>query len=421
MGRVTGIDSRIRNACIVDFHSLVDYNFGPQSIVLALENGELLFLFAHDQGPGSRITTVSYRYKVSRTLMSEQLGRHLAVDPSSRYLAVAGSENIFVVYALRPAEQLQSLYVSGNPICPVDGDGRYFHLEGVIHKMDFLFPSADDPDHVILLILICRSNSTRMHVFEWIAGQELTEIRSNNRKGHILPDMYRMPLLLIPLAFQSAFILVCEWGMAVCKSLLEGTPDTIAINTGVDPPTSIHSGLGVPLWTSWARPVRHQEWARSHDDIYIAREDGLVKFLEIDCEEFVQAQMNAGAFNCTIGSAFACLDSQDSEIQELFDHKLGPFGDLLITSGDSSTGGMYLVLCSVCFTTGFAAKCDRYELEKQLGLLVQFQIGVPYLILYQLVLIKGGNFETRGCAKEDINCQCRRGSLHAPAEDRMEP
>jgi hypothetical protein len=52
---------------------------------------------------------------------------------------------------------------------PVQAE-RYINVDGVIHKMEFLFPSANDPDHVILLLLVVNGGTTRMFVYDWVCS-----------------------------------------------------------------------------------------------------------------------------------------------------------------------------------------------------------------------------------------------------------
>jgi hypothetical protein len=125
--------------------------------------------------------------------------------------------------------------------------------------------------------------------------------------------------------------------MAVCQGILQGSPTFIDFNTRIDEPTKLHHGSGRPLWTAWTRPPRLPGFAEFRDDdIYIAREDGLIKFLEIDSreDEFVKADNNIGEFGANCGTALACLDLQ-------VQHNIS--GDLLVTGGDSCPGGTYLV------------------------------------------------------------------------------
>jgi hypothetical protein len=327
-----------------DFSSKSGPQLGPHKIVLALECGELIFIFATDSGPDQSILPLTSRHAPTKTMLEDQPGTHLAVDPSSRYMAIASSQDVFAIYSLRPNEQATTQYQNKTPVQYVEEE-RHFHLKGVILKMEFLFPSPSDPDHIILLLLIARRGLTRMQAFEWVAGQPLIAIRSLHKKGYILDPMYRMPLLLIPSTLKSAFLLVCENAIVVCEGLLEGEPRCRPSHIPTEPPGPFHKGLRPPIWTSWTRPVRHRNYAKTHDDIYIAREDGLVKYLESNLDEFLCPEMTVGGITSNIGTAFASLDATFSgKGGETFPGQSSNSGEILVVGGDSGTnGGLYWV------------------------------------------------------------------------------
>ncbi|OBT64806.1 hypothetical protein VE03_06553 [Pseudogymnoascus sp. 23342-1-I1] len=308
---------------------------GPQIIVFVLEAGDLMFLCAPDFGPDAPIQPILSRHNIAKPLLGENLGAHLTADPSSRYLALGCSENVISIYALKSREEIDSQYISRQPLSCIREE-RSFQVNGIILKIEFLFPSFKDPDHIILLLLISRNGRTRMHVYEWISGQPLSAIRQNYKKGHLLDECYRTPILLIPLTIKSAFLLVCEQSVAVCEGLLEGSPQCHQSHLGHDEPSPIHKGRNAPLWTSWTRPVRTKKYAATNDDIYIAREDGLVKYLENNFDEFLCTSVNLGGITCNIGTAFTSLDSK-------FPGPNGEIGDILLVGGDSCSGGLYWI------------------------------------------------------------------------------
>jgi len=312
-----------------------EFQLGPQMISLVLETGDLVFLLAADLGPGTVLQPFLSRYPAGKSLLNEQPGTHLTADPSSRYLALACSENVISIYALRSSQEIGAQYASGRSFSCVKEE-RFLQVKGVILKMEFLFPSPSDPDHIILLLLIVRKGKTRMSLYEWVAGQSLSDIRQNNKKGHLLDDSYRIPLLLIPLTIRSSFLLICEESIAVCEGLLEGEPRCRPSPIATEEPSPLHKGSNPPLWTSWTRPIRIPRYAATHDDIYLAREDGLVKYLESNYEEILSPEMNVDGINCNIGTAFASLDSK-------FPGADGAMGDILVIGGDSGPGGLYWV------------------------------------------------------------------------------
>ncbi|KAI5781468.1 mono-functional DNA-alkylating methyl methanesulfonate N-term-domain-containing protein [Geopyxis carbonaria] len=87
------------------------------------------------------------------------------------------------------------------------------------------------------------------------------------------------------------------------------------------------------LVTAWARPFRAPVYSVSHDDMYLALENGQIYFLEVDSQAhmLVQTATNASKFDCAIGTAFACLD-----------YGLGN-DDMLVAGGEMSSGGIYLL------------------------------------------------------------------------------
>lgn len=357
VARKNDFDSPIRNACVIGANGFEARTVGSpellaqmqdgsgdvsmadamdpgtiprQLILLALESGDLMFLFARNVGTDVEFITSHSRLANRRRI--EEPAMHLKVDPSSRYVAVAYSENSFGIFALRTREELSTQSLHGAPFSPIESS-QFLHIRGVIHKMEFLFPSPDDPDHIILLLLVVRNASTAMFVYEWAAGQSLTEIRSNNLKGHTLPPACRMPLLLIPLTIMSALLFVSAESIMECHNILEGTPTFRTVPQPVFEASHVHIGTGAPLWTAWTRPVRYPKYSKGHDDIYIAREDGFIAFLEIvlDSSLLVQGIVAAGKFRSNIGTAFTNLELAESG------------KDFLIAGGDSCDGGSYLV------------------------------------------------------------------------------
>jgi hypothetical protein len=123
--------------------------------------------------------------------------------------------------------------------------------------------------------------------------------------------------------------------MAVCQGILHGSPGLVYFNERVVGPTPFHHGSGNPLWTSWTRPSRLESHKVTRDDLFIAREDGLVKFLELDAEDddVVTADNNIGELGANCGMALASLDYPSKDDKS---------GDLFIMGGDASSGGTYL-------------------------------------------------------------------------------
>jgi hypothetical protein len=355
VARKTDFGSRIRNARvvgiryldlgIVPIHRRQDENedvsmidgtdlgaLPPQYILLALESGDLVLFYARDVGSG--VEFVTFRQRMSKPLLRDLPGKHLAVDPSSRYIAIAGCENIFSIYALHPREMLNAQCLNGEPFCPILAV-RDIRVRGVVHKIEFLYPAPDDPNHIILLVLAIKGGTTATFIYDWDAGHNLTDIRTYNISGHPLPRKYRMPILLIPLVIKSAFLLVFGESIIECHNLLAGTPEyrSVAVRKNQDASSTLRIDQIPPTWTAWVRPMRTRRYSKEHDDIYIAREDGFVAYIEINSDGYVQSQSDAGTFKGNIGTAFASLEMDLN----------GRDRDFLVAGGEGCDGGVYMV------------------------------------------------------------------------------
>lgn len=316
----------------------------PQFLLLQLDTGDSVFLMLQQTASGTFEFIVTGQHRVPRTMLAYQPGMHLSVDPSSRFAAVACSEEHFTVYSLRSRDELNDQQAKGLDLQHIIADA-YLPIQGTIQKMEFLYPSTEGEGYVVLLLLVTFKARTRMLLYEWKQGDDIRQIRSLNRKGHMLAENHQMPLLLIPLKFKSTFILVSENIMGHFQNILEGDPKCTDFHNQVDDRTDHHHGSSPPLWVGWARPTNRTRAHNDHrDDIYIAREDGLLKFLEIDCDEFVESEMDVGDFEGRCGTALACIDYRDADNRT---------GDLLITGGDSCQGGAYLVSYSPFANHGF--------------------------------------------------------------------
>jgi hypothetical protein len=309
----------------------------PQCLLLQLDSGDSLFLALRQKATGEWELATT-RHRVSRAMLMMQPGMHLIVNPSARYVAIGCSEGMFALYALHSREELQKQEDQGLKALRYIKSERYIYLHGIIHKMEFLYPSRDDPNHIILLLLLAWKGKTRMQIYEWETGCDMRVIRPHSRKGHLLEESHQMPLLLIPLTINSAVMFVSEDSMAICKDILLGSPQFVILDDADDAPTTIHHGLGAPLWTAWARPFRFSYHTLTRDDIYLVREDGLVKYLlfNIAEEDILEFDTNIGLLASNCGTAFASLD---------FSPVGADTGDMLVVGGDSCVGSTYVVSC----------------------------------------------------------------------------
>ncbi|KAK4100821.1 hypothetical protein N658DRAFT_83610 [Parathielavia hyrcaniae] len=298
----------------------------PQLLMLVLETGDNLFLFVQP-GHSSRPKFVVSRFGTPKH-MAGRLGSHLAVSPSSRYLAMAGLTDHFVVYELEPHHILNERYLRSEPLQPI----RSFRLRtvrGVIHQMTFLYPRPGDDQHVVLLLVIVRHGKSRTVIYEWELGDDLKTVFAEEKQGHRVPIEHQMPLLLIPLKFQSAFISISPGYIAICTGCLHGPPSFENRDIAPPPPTVIHRRRHQPLWAAWARPPRHRSYNKNHDCFYLAREDGVTLFIEADQDGELASIHSIDPFPCNISTAFACVPDSTT--------------DVLVIGSDSGPGGYWKI------------------------------------------------------------------------------
>ncbi|TPX14965.1 uncharacterized protein E0L32_004795 [Thyridium curvatum] len=298
----------------------------PQMLLLVLESGDCVLLFLRPDTNGQAVFESTLISAPHTRVVNP--GFHMAVDPSSRYVALGCAEGLFVVHELESIQTLNEQYCRDRPLRPFRAV-RPRSVQGVIHKMEFLYPRPEDDYHVILLLIVVRNGKSRMVTYEWEAGDDLRDVFGEDKRGHRLPVDYQMPVLVIPLTVRTAFFAISSQGIAVCKDVLQGPPDFEDFQMTIHETSEYHHGLAKPIWTAWTRPYRLSTFSTSRDNIYLAREDGVVMFLDIDSDNILGASVNVGNFKCNIANAFCAL--QDN------------WSDILIMGGDSGPGAIWQV------------------------------------------------------------------------------
>jgi hypothetical protein len=266
----------------------------------------------------------------------------MAVDPRSRYVALACPMDAFVVYELESHGQLNERYLRNEPLRPVRSS-RLRTVRGAIHKMTFLYPDPRDDRHIILLLLIAKNGKSRTLIYDWELGDDLRTALADEKHGHRMPVEDQMPLLLIPLALQSAFIVVSPHRISICTGCLHGPPSFDHQPVAAPDPTPNHRGPQPPLWTAWARPVRQDWYTIRNDNVYLAREDGVVVSLGISQDKdgeqtLTMTMLVISPFCSNISAAFACIfDDQGS--------------DVVFLGNDSGPGAYWKVRRELCLSS----------------------------------------------------------------------
>lgn len=194
--------------------------------------------------------------------------------------------------------------------------------------MEFLYPSRDDTENVILLLVTSERTKTKIRCYEWDSSTHVSEAVELGR-GQRLSDDQLLPLLLIPLKMSTAFMLVFERRIVTYIGVQQGhaTPYIHELDH-LEDAEEPGSSRARPVFTQWARPMRREDHV---DNIYLCREDGVVRFLEIsdDLRQKIDSSHAAGRLKANVNAAFAVLD-------------LGcQYDDLLVAGGDMSDGGLW--------------------------------------------------------------------------------
>lgn len=317
--------------------SPVGSSLPPQMLVLVLESGKLVFLFASNRPDGStELIAISWEGHTG----SSHIGYHLAIEPSWHYLVAASPTGLVVLYELESLANMNLQFARYGSFKPIKStSARAFH--GVLQQATFLHPRPEDCHSLAILLLILvrkqpgkKEPTTHMVAYDWeIENGPQGVWDEDNAIISRLPPECQLPIHVIPLMIKSAFIIITPDSVVVVKSLLSGYPEYEGMVADEPDARSVHSGVNEPLWAAWARPFRRKTYLAKTDIIYLAREDGTVLYLEIDSDDLALTVTNTVFLEVNIDTAFAAA----------FD----TFSDVLIVGRDIGPGGVWKVItCS---------------------------------------------------------------------------
>ncbi|KAG6093599.1 hypothetical protein E4U30_004188 [Claviceps sp. LM220 group G6] len=306
-----------------------DQALAPQLLVLMLESGGTVYICLRWE-PESGLTFVFTKHESPVNLT--YMGHLLSLNPTSRYMAAASPDGILVVHELRPRHEIDAQYRLNGSLDPVRSH-RVRAFKGIIQKVQFLYPRTGDDSHIILILMVTKKERisaepiTRMVLYEWELGQDLNHVFAMENMGTRVPKEHRMPSLLIPLRFSTAFMIVSQLEIGIVKNSLSGVAVFETLPTNPPGRTRLHHGLAEPLWTAWSRPFRRKQYFEKTDIIYLAREDGAILHIEIDAPDLMLSVVNVGPLDANINTAFTTA--------------YDIFADVLVIGGDSGPGGVW--------------------------------------------------------------------------------
>ncbi|KAI0100845.1 hypothetical protein GGR51DRAFT_340203 [Nemania sp. FL0031] len=351
-----------------------------QVLVLVLAE-ELVFLFMNRTATGDW-KFVSSHYPITSGTLAYP-GFQMTISPDGGYLALACSEDLFIVYQLESIQELRRQHSNGLSIKPIKSV-QARAVRGVVHKLEFLYPGFEKQSYVILLIITAHEGVLRLAVYDWENSERLQDALAVEKSGHRLDVAFGVPLLIIPLTVCSQFLIITDRYVAICSDVLGGPPEFIPLELTRLDKTDWHYGTHTPMWTTWTRPMREGNYHTNTDVIYLAREDGWVNRLEVKGDSGVETSLYMGPLECNIDSEFASLSTSH--------------GEILVAGGNYGPGAIWLV--------------KPRKNPKHLGPLLNWSPTID------LVLTKDANTysksDNRKSSKRPVLAEKARGHMLAP-------
>lgn len=197
--------------------------------------------------------------------------------------------------------------------------------------MDFIKPSEEDPEKVILVLVVANAGETFLLLYRWDTKLPLHRLKPLRCSGQQLPIEDSLPLMLIPSTKPLSFLLVTETELVFYSKVTASRADRTSALFRMD---KDNVGRSQPLlWTQWAKPKRHLQYTQGNDDLFLMREDGRVMIYLIESRQNlrVRTEFSPGGLGFRVDTAFCLL--------------AGPLhlggGDILIAAGDMADGAVF--------------------------------------------------------------------------------
>ncbi|KAJ5157168.1 uncharacterized protein N7482_008268 [Penicillium canariense] len=290
-----------------------------QILVLSLEMKELQFLYCPISGEDKFVT---HRRPLPVDVdLADRFGKHIAVDPKSRAVAVSASNHYFGLFLLKSPKEIQQQMTEGK-LDPIKRE-HFYSCDGTIQFMEFLYPRTADDKRIILLIITSGAEGSFARIFQW--DEDDTTLLRQRCTEFKLRKEDRLPTMIVPLTKESAFLVVTSISMAVYPSDSSHARPT---RYPLIAPDAIFKETS--LWTQWARPARNWLYSQKYDGIYLCREDGWIYYLEFGNEGALETQTSLGQLHCDVDSAFDVLDMGHEG------------GDFILAAGSMGDGGLFI-------------------------------------------------------------------------------
>jgi hypothetical protein len=214
---------------------------------------------------------------------------------------------------------------------------RYLQIDGFVLKMDFLRSTTSDTSKVILLLLVgSRGGKTSLLLYSWDNREGPRTARPMPCSGQRLDREDSSPLILIPSSKCLSFTTVYETHLTVWENLATERATSKSfpnprVLSGEKPAAPESSSLS-PLWVQWAKPRRHAKHLETHDDFYLIREDGQLRFFIVDYDlpQKLAYHHGLGCLDVNVDQAFAMVAASA---------ELG--ADVFLVGGDLCDGGVW--------------------------------------------------------------------------------
>lgn len=196
-------------------------------------------------------------------------------------------------------------------------------IEGDILFMEFLYPGSDRDKSITLLIIADQDGETCAITYTWQEDKDVTKVPPIENRFS-LHERDALPTMIVPLTKESSFLVVTTTSMAVYPWDGQGRPKRYPL---LAPNSEISAAS---IWTQWARPARNELYNRTHDGIYLCREDGWIYLLEFGNEGDLETQTSLGQLHCDVDTAFDVLDMGHEG------------GDFILAAGSTGDGGLFV-------------------------------------------------------------------------------